>query len=65
MILCLKGYLQTYPTKQAEDIVPFTHVHKHFIGDRYPDRGIKKQDTSWDYIGQCPLDMQIKFNENL
>lgn len=62
-IFMTEEYLQYYPFDIAEKKVPFTHIEKNFIGDRFPEKGLFKQDPSWDFVGQAPVEMQVKFHE--
>ncbi len=55
-----EGYLKFYPTLPAETQIPWTHVEKSFIGDRYGEKNLP-QDPSWDYAGQCPNEMKVTF----
>ncbi len=55
-----EGYLKFYPTLPAETQIPWTHVEKSFIGDRYGEKNLP-QDPSWDYMGQVPNETKVTF----
>jgi hypothetical protein len=56
-----RDFLSYYPNEMAETHIPFTEINKDFIGDRYPERHIFTQDPSWDYCGQVPVSMKVKW----
>lgn len=56
-----RDFLSYFPYEMAETHVPFTHIEKGFIGDRYPEIGIYKQDPSWHYVAQVPVTMAVKY----
>ena len=54
--------VEAYKMSQAEHIIPFTHVEREFVGDRYGE-STHKQFPGVDYYNQCQLDTIIKFNK--
>lgn len=50
-----------YYGHDAENLLPFTHIHKQFKGDRYGE--IRASQTSdMDYYCQAPVDIELIFN---
>ena len=52
--------LEWYKTKQAEHVIPFTHVEDKFVGDRYGEV-TTKQLPGIDYYNQCNFKTKLKF----
>lgn len=60
-----EDFLEYYPYDIAETRVPFTHIEKNFIGDRFPEKGLNIQQPEWDFCGQCLVSMDVKFKGTL
>lgn len=56
----LDGFLKFYPYKIAETEIPFTHVEKGFIGDRYGELN-KPQTLEMAWYGQCLVTTPMTF----
>ena len=52
------GYHELSKKGLAERVIPFTHVEKKFLGDRYGET-VKQQLKGIDYLCQCDLDTKI------
>ena len=46
----------------AEKILPFTHINKDMVGDRYGEERLEQR-PEHNYYCQTPLDINLKFNE--
>lgn len=57
-----RDFLAYYPNDMAETRIPWTHNEKSFNGDRFGEYGVMPDLTKIDWIGQTPVNWEMKFN---
>lgn len=57
-----EDFLEFYPTDIAETRIPWTHVEKGFVGDRYGEKNLQQTDEM-DWFGQTPVNTPMRFRK--
>lgn len=55
-----RDFLEFYPNDLAETRIPWTHVEKNFVGDRYGERNLQ-QTPDMEFYGQCAPSTKMEF----